>query len=172
MSLVERFVQKKIDDLFGEFHFGVTASGELGQIIEEAEADFLTKWLEKIENRNGKTRPLTEKERERILERDNYTCLVPHCNTPHFKLQVHHLVWREFGGSNNPENLATLCLYHHLDMHPGLRETFDAYRRGDKTAFKKYLEENQKWKYQPVPRIADIIAGIVWEKTRRINGGK
>jgi len=52
-------------------------------------------------------------------------------------------------------------------MHPGLREAFDAYRRGDKTAFKRYLENNKKWQYEPIPREADIVAGIVWEKTRR-----
>lgn len=145
-----------------------TASGELGELIEEAEADFITKWLDVIERKaNNETKPLNKNQREEILKRDGYHCTVPHCKTPAYKLQVHHLVWRgDFGGQNIAENLATICLNHHIEAHPGLGQAFNDYRGGDKQSFKRYIEQNNRWKYQPTPRVMDVVAGIIYQRTQ------
>jgi HNH endonuclease len=48
----------------------------------------------------------------RILERDGFRCAVPGCSS-HANLQVHHVVFRSQGGGDEPENLVTLCTWHH-----------------------------------------------------------
>jgi hypothetical protein len=48
----------------------------------------------------------------RIFERDGWRCAVPGC-TSHRNLQAHHIVFRSRGGGDEPENLITLCAWHH-----------------------------------------------------------
>lgn len=45
--------------------------------------------------------------RRRILERDNNTC--QHCGAVD-RLEVHHIIKRADGGSNDDDNLVTLCV--------------------------------------------------------------
>jgi hypothetical protein len=54
--------------------------------------------------------------RDRILERDSYTCLW--CEERYSKgnLEVHHLVPRQLDGPNRDWNVATMCCHHHLLM--------------------------------------------------------
>lgn len=54
-----------------------------------------------------------------ILNRDNYTC--QHCKGKHkdSKLEVHHIIYRSQGGSNEQDNLITLCHACHKNLHDG-----------------------------------------------------
>lgn len=54
-----------------------------------------------------------------ILNRDNYTC--QHCKgkSKDSRLHVHHIIFRNNGGSDEPENLITLCKTCHDDLHAG-----------------------------------------------------
>ena len=54
-----------------------------------------------------------------VLNRDNYTCQC--CKGKHkdSKLEVHHIVFRSQGGSDEAENLITLCHTCHTDLHSG-----------------------------------------------------
>ena len=52
-----------------------------------------------------------------ILNRDDYTC--QHCKTSKGKLHVHHIIFRNSGGTNSPENLITLCETCHDKLHKG-----------------------------------------------------
>lgn len=54
-----------------------------------------------------------------VLNRDNYTC--QYCKGKHKdnKLEVHHIVFRSQGGSNEESNLITLCHTCHKDLHSG-----------------------------------------------------
>lgn len=60
-----------------------------------------------------------ENTRAMILNRDNYTC--QYCKGKHKdgKLEVHHIVYRSNGGSNEESNLITLCHTCHQDLHSG-----------------------------------------------------
>jgi len=53
-----------------------------------------------------------------VLSRDNYKCQggLTGCNE---KLNVHHVKFRSRGGSDNPNNLITLCEKHHKQLHEG-----------------------------------------------------
>ena len=54
-----------------------------------------------------------------ILNRDNYTC--QYCKGKHkdSKLEVHHIIFRSNGGSDEHDNLITLCHTCHTDLHDG-----------------------------------------------------
>lgn len=55
-----------------------------------------------------------------VLTRDNYTC--QHCKgkSKNNKLEVHHIIFRRNGGSDEQENLICLCKNCHDKLHEGL----------------------------------------------------
>jgi hypothetical protein len=56
--------------------------------------------------------------RRKVLHRDQQRCQVPGCSC-HSNLDIHHIVHREHGGTNDLLNLTTLCEAHHLAHHAG-----------------------------------------------------
>lgn len=54
-----------------------------------------------------------------VLNRDNYTC--QYCKGKHkdSKLEVHHIIFRSQGGSDDENNLITLCHTCHKNLHSG-----------------------------------------------------
>ena len=60
-----------------------------------------------------------ENTRAMVLCRDNYTC--HYCKSRHkdSRLEVHHIVFRSQGGSDEESNLVTLCHTCHKDLHEG-----------------------------------------------------
>ena len=55
--------------------------------------------------------------REAILHRDNYTCQC--CGKKNCRLEVHHIKFRRNGGTDDEENLITLCEDCHKSVHAG-----------------------------------------------------
>lgn len=55
--------------------------------------------------------------REAVLHRDNYTCQI--CGKKHARLEVHHIIFRSQGGTNDESNLITLCEECHAGIHDG-----------------------------------------------------
>jgi hypothetical protein len=59
-----------------------------------------------------------------VLERDAYRCQYPDCGTRR-ELHVHHIRFRSHNGkkgrarSNSPQNLVTVCVFHHRMIHAG-----------------------------------------------------
>jgi 5-methylcytosine-specific restriction endonuclease McrA len=51
-----------------------------------------------------------------VLRRDHGRCQVPGCRSSRW-IQIHHIVPREHGGSNDPCNLICLCSAHHQALH-------------------------------------------------------
>lgn len=56
--------------------------------------------------------------REAVLHRDNYTCQC--CGKKHVRLEVHHIIFRSMGGTDDERNLITLCEKCHKMIHDGL----------------------------------------------------
>ena len=50
--------------------------------------------------------------RNRVLQRDGHRCVIAGCNS-RTRLQPHHLVAYAQGGTHDPDNLITVCWYHH-----------------------------------------------------------
>lgn len=56
--------------------------------------------------------------REAVLNRDNYTCQC--CGKKHVRLEVHHIIFRSMGGTDDEKNLITLCEKCHKAIHDGI----------------------------------------------------
>ena len=56
--------------------------------------------------------------REAVLHRDNYTCQC--CGKKHVRLEVHHIIFRSMGGTDDERNLITLCEKCHKAIHDGI----------------------------------------------------
>ena len=54
-----------------------------------------------------------------VLDRDNYTCQNCKGRSKEKRIEVHHVVFRSNGGSDEPENLITLCKACHDKVHNG-----------------------------------------------------
>ena len=63
--------------------------------------------------------------REYVLERDNYKC--SKCGSDN-QLQMHHIVPLMLGGSNETENIITLCSKCHGNIHAKINLEFEAER--------------------------------------------
>jgi hypothetical protein len=57
--------------------------------------------------------------KRKVFERDEYRCRVPGCRSAR-NLDVHHVVHREHGGTNDLSNLVLLCRGHHKLHHDDL----------------------------------------------------
>lgn len=55
--------------------------------------------------------------REAILNRDSYTCKI--CGAKNTRLEVHHIKYRSQGGTDDEDNLITLCESCHKKIHMG-----------------------------------------------------
>jgi len=95
----------------------VMAAGEEHQVSgAQAEAIACDARVLAPDKRNRSTIPPAV--RRRVLARDGYRCRAPGCTHTHF-LEVHHLKPRTAGGSNQAENLVTLCSSCHRVAHEG-----------------------------------------------------
>ena len=56
--------------------------------------------------------------REAVLHRDNYTCQC--CGKKNCRLEVHHIKFKSNGGTDDEENLITLCKECHDGVHAGI----------------------------------------------------
>src|SRR5665811_380089 len=59
-----------------------------------------------------RTRTITPALRRAILHRDDGACTADGC-TSRYRLQPHHMIPYSQGGPTDPDNLTTLCWYHH-----------------------------------------------------------
>ena len=62
--------------------------------------------------------PLTKYEAEKIIKQRGTKCQYPHCQE-RYSLDVHHIVQRSNGGTNNNSNLIVLCPTHHQKSDRG-----------------------------------------------------
>jgi 5-methylcytosine-specific restriction endonuclease McrA len=60
-----------------------------------------------------------EDTRARVLDRDRHTCQCCYGRRRDPKLEVHHIIFHSNGGSDEAENLVTLCHACHKDLHAG-----------------------------------------------------
>jgi hypothetical protein len=70
--------------------------------------------------------------RRKVLQRDEFRCRVPGCRS-HTNIDIHHVVHREHGGTNELFNLISICEAHHLAHHAG---TLVIGRDGDEFTFR------------------------------------
>jgi 5-methylcytosine-specific restriction endonuclease McrA len=93
-----------------------TARGELTLSPEEAARIACDAQISEPGQPNTTTIP--PKTRRLVLARDRHQCQTPGCTHTHF-LEIHHIIPRTRGGTNDPENLTTLCSACHALVHSG-----------------------------------------------------
>lgn len=82
--------------------------------------------------------------RDRILERDNQRCQVTGCPS-RTELHLHHKRPISSGGSHTPENLVTLCAFHHgIQPDPGHERIWGNIKTQYFTLVSKHTRHNRK----------------------------
>lgn len=83
--------------------------------------------LENLEQAEPHDRAISEKTRIEVLQRDGYHCQFDFCDFdarnpppgPRRRLELHHITQHANRGSNEADNLVTLCNVHHDAVHSG-----------------------------------------------------
>ena len=84
--------------------------------LSRAEAERMHCDAAVCEHGGRNTTSIPPRMRRKVLARDKHTCQAPGCGRTRF-LEVHHMVARGRGGSNQAENLVTLCASCHRLWH-------------------------------------------------------
>jgi len=71
-----------------------------------------------------RTRAISPQMRRFVMDRDGAACTIAGC-TSKYRLQVHHITRWIDGGRTDPENLATVCWFHHHIVIHGQGFTID-----------------------------------------------
>jgi len=71
-----------------------------------------------------RSRPITPQLRRFVMDRDGAACTIAGC-TSRYRLQVHHITRWIDGGRTDPENLTTVCWFHHHIVIHGQGFTID-----------------------------------------------
>ena len=101
--------------------------------------------------------------RSAILHRDNYTCQC--CGKKNCRLEVHHIRFRSNGGTDDEENLITLCEDCHKGVHAG---TVTLNRKPKKSKNLKYATHMNVIRSQLLKEYPDAIEtfGFVTSENR------
>ena len=75
--------------------------------------------LEEFADEWDNPRHMPRRPTDAIASRDGWRCTAPGCTSR--EIEVHHIVYRSHGGSDDPSNLTSLCPFHHrMGEHGGL----------------------------------------------------
>ena len=105
----------------------------------------------------------------RVLNRDGYRCQYCHGKKKDSKLEVHHIVYRSRGGSDDAENLITLCHTCHEALHDG---TIVLKLTGKKRGTQRYATQMNSIRKQLLIRYPEAIEtfGYVTKANREAAG--
>lgn len=106
-----------------------------------------------------------------VLNRDNYSCQNPKCKCKikKPKLEVHHIVFRSNGGSDEQENLITLCKECHDGIHDG---TIILGKKGKKKTALKHATQMNSIRVQLLRRVPEAkeTFGFITKEHRQLIG--
>ena len=102
-----------------------------------------------------------------ILIRDKYTCQC--CKTKKGTLHVHHIIYRSKGGSDEIENLITLCETCHKKLHKGELKMFETKLRGTRKGTLKHATQMNSIRIQLLKHYPDAIEtfGYITKENRQ-----
>lgn len=104
-----------------------------------------------------------------VLHRDNHTCQYCSGKSRNQRLEVHHIVFRKNGGSDEPENLITLCKSCHDKVHLHLIQiTLSGKQKGDL----KHATQMNSIRMQLLKRIPEAreTFGFITKEHRQLLG--
>ena len=105
----------------------------------------------------------------RVLNRDGYQCQYCKTKKKGTRLEVHHIIYRSHNGSDEAENLITLCHKCHKDLHDGvINPNFKGKGKGNL----KFATQMNSIRIQLLRRFPDAVEtfGYVTKENRQLLG--
>lgn len=111
-----------------------------------------------------------ENTKAKVLNRDNYTCQCCKGKRKDSKLEVHHIIFRSNGGSDEEDNLITLCHTCHFKVHHGLQKLNLKGKVKGTLKFATQMNSIRKHLLERVYPDAIETFGYVTKQNRYLNG--
>ena len=105
--------------------------------------------------------------RESILHRDNYTCQC--CGKKNCRLEVHHIKFRRDGGTDDEENLITLCEDCHKGVHAGTVELNKKPKKSKNLKYATHMSIIRSWLLKVYPDAIETFGFVTSENRHRLN---
>ena len=105
-----------------------------------------------------------------VLTRDNYTCQC--CKTKKGTLHVHHIIYRSNGGSDDIDNLITLCEDCHKKLHEGELKEYESKLVGKRKGTLKHATQMNSIRVQLLKHYPNAIEtfGYITKANRQTLG--
>jgi HNH endonuclease len=105
--------------------------------------------------------------RESILHRDNYTCQC--CGKKNCRLEVHHIKFRRDGGTDDEENLITLCEDCHKGVHAGTVELNKKPKKSKNLKYATHMSIIRSQLLKKYPDAIETFGFVTSENRHRLN---
>ena len=108
--------------------------------------------------------------REAVLHRDNYTCQC--CCKKNCRLEVHHIKFKSNGGTDDEENLITLCEDCHKGVHDGTVELNKKPKKSKGLKHATHMSIIRSWLLKKYPDAIETFGFVTSENRHRLNLSK
>jgi 5-methylcytosine-specific restriction endonuclease McrA len=105
--------------------------------------------------------------RSAILHRDNYTCQC--CGKKNCRLEVHHIRFKSDGGTDDEENLITLCKECHDSVHAGIVELNKKPKKSKNLKYATHMSIIRSWLLKEYPDAIETFGFVTSENRHRLN---
>ena len=105
--------------------------------------------------------------RSAILHRDNYTCQC--CGKKNCRLEVHHIIFRSNGGSDDERNLITLCEDCHKGVHAGTVELNKKPKKSKNLKYATHMSIIRSRLLKKYPDAIETFGFVTSENRHRLN---
>ena len=102
-----------------------------------------------------------------ILHRDNYTCQC--CGKKNCRLEVHHIKFRRDGGTDDEENLITLCKECHDGVHAGTTELNKKPKKSKGLKHATHMSIIRSWLLKEYPDAIETFGFVTSENRNHLN---
>ena len=104
--------------------------------------------------------------REAILHRDNYTCQC--CGKKNCRLEVHHIKFRSNGGTDDEENLITLCEDCHKGVHDGTVVLSKKPKKSKALKYATHMSIIRSWLLKKYPNAIETFGFVTSENRNHL----
>lgn len=105
--------------------------------------------------------------REAILHRDNYTCQC--CGKKNCRLEVHHVKFKSNGGTDDEENLLTLCEDCHKGVHAGTIVLNKKPKKSKKLKYATHMSIIRSYLLKKYPDAIETFGFVTSENRNHLN---
>ena len=105
--------------------------------------------------------------REAVLHRDNYTCQC--CGKKNCRLEVHHIKFRRDGGTDDEENLITLCKECHDGIHAGTVTLNKKPKKSKNLKYATHMSIIRSWLLREYPDAIETFGFVTAENRNHLN---